>query len=326
MRLASHTLQASALSLLASVSILTLSACGFDDRDVAGNGTGNTPTSHVPVFCMSQHSMQLINGLATSKYPSTVLLLADKGNYQYEACTGIFVGHNVLLTASHCLAADSSGNLVENGGISYVPGYNITNAAESWGSRIQAKKALINAQAKSLLSSKSSILLSQSVYDLGILIFADNTAPATSPVLARGAKEGEEVLVLGYGQTSSDPSDVSTQLARRYGYNTAIVTSPLPENIAMPAGLIAVKGRSTTDFTAADNCTVSHDSQTAYGDSGGPLLVGGQVAGITTNGIITPTSKTNLGFFVDLNSDATKALIKDASQAGAKFDTPTTNP
>ena len=264
------------------------------------------------MFCLN--SANLVNGLATTKFPSVVALLRPEGNF-YTICTGTFVSHNTLVTAAHCI--DES----ESGGMFYVPGHYIKDIDKSWGEKVTPIKAFHATQAKTYTNGSQSILLSDSIYDLAILLFPENTAPSTSPLLNRTVVEDETVTVVGFGKSSTTNPSISSPLVRRYGQNKAVQN---PEDIfpdyVLPDGLVGTIGRSETDLSAVNSCQLSTDSQAATGDSGGPLFFEDRIAATTSVGQTNAAQRKDLAVYVDLNSAASKALMEKATAEGATFE------
>lgn len=284
-----------------------LLSCG-DNKTTRNSNNVDTSIAE-PIFCLN-----LVNGLATTKYPSVVALMRQEGNL-YSLCSGTFVSDNTLLTAAHCV--DDS----ENGGIFYVPGHYIKYANKDWEQRIAPLKSIHHEGAVLYSEGSQSILLSDSVIDLAILIFPNDTAPSTSPLLKRTLEENEDVTVVGFGKTSTTTPNIGSPIVRRYGQNSAVLDpTETFKQYALLEGLVATIGPSETDFSAVNSCTLSSDTQAAEGDSGGPLFSEDHIAAITSMGHTDVESKQDIAIFVDLNSTESKSLLLRAKEEGSSLE------
>ena len=286
---------------------LFFSSCG-DEKNTRANDNATTSPDD-PIFCLN-----LVNGLATTKFPSVVAIMRQEGNL-YSLCSGTFISHNTLVTAAHCIDDSTMG------GVFYIPGHYIKYINNEWEQRVTPLKALHNENAILYSGGSQSIQMSDSVVDLAILIFPDNTAPATTPLLGRTLTEGESVTVIGYGKTSTTNPDLNTPVVRRYGQNEAILEpSGIFKQYVLKEGLVATIGRSETDTSSVKSCSLSTDSQAAEGDSGGPLFSDDSIAAITSMGHTDTNAQKDIAIFVDLNSEESKSLLSTAKDEGATID------
>ncbi len=244
-----------------------------------GSGAEN-PTSDVKVT----------NGreVRESEYAATVLLVMETPEGQ-GICTGTFVNDSQLITAGHC---------VEGLDFADPAMYYVTQSGSSY-------KAI--AKARSIRKNPSySIDLGVSPYDVSVVDFAPNTAPATVAIASTSPRSGDTFTIVGYGNNenflSGGELSGSGAGVKRAGSNRISSVSGGFINF------VGVPGRRSG--TSAGQLVSS-----GSGDSGGPLYVNGRLAGITSGGGLRPArdgSYAAVSFYVDLNNSSQRSFLQGA--------------
>ncbi|SMF28436.1 trypsin-like serine protease [Pseudobacteriovorax antillogorgiicola] len=233
--------------------------------------------------------VKVANGIEIPEttFPSVVLLYDQAGSI----CTGTFITEEIVLTAAHC---SMSGDVnTRTGEVDLTLGIiEIEDAAEG--------KAKLVAQSTKIYRNPLWDSNGRNVnrYDLGVVYFPKGTARAVSDLTAGSARSGDEFTIVGYGlNQTNDLQDGSSAGIKRIGYNTVSSVS---------GGFIQFTGQ--TETTNGDGS----DASSSSGDSGGPLFIDGELAGVTSGGgnsfgrarslyidIHSSTSKDFLGQFVN---------------------------
>lgn len=287
------------------LTIAFLVACRNDGRQTSEVSSVAASADQSTCGANSQ-SLSLINGETTTQFRSVVLLGAIKKvgeNFKRTTCTGTFVGHNVILTAAHCVDGTTKG------GLFYIPGDNfstINDFMSSYGKGIEPKAVLFAGKFGDALDPNKA---EERRKDMALLIMPDNSAPAVTPIIDHPPAESQPVTLVGFGATSIDHPDASVALTKRYGYNRLRLSYP-----GITGGGLFINGRSQN---SGDN-QASSDTMSAPGDSGGPMFVDGAVAGITTGGFIEANNTSKAAaVYLDLNNNESKMLIQKGIQQGA---------
>lgn len=172
--------------------------------------------------------LRIVNGMEVSEetHPAVFWL----GN-----CTGTFVSDNTLLTAAHCIGTSNTVRIKRR-----------TNATS-----LQVK-----------IHPKTQTTGRLGNYDIAVVVFPDNTAPATIPLKVTRVKAGDQALFVGYGMNSSRGGSG----VKRAGRNV----------VEKVRNATIISSRSTSSPGSGEDVSV------APGDSGGPLFIDGAIAGITS--------------------------------------------
>jgi V8-like Glu-specific endopeptidase len=257
-------------------------------------------------------ALDIVNGATTTRYPAVVLLLDyDASTRLLSLCTGTFIGHNALLTASHCVT--ESGKRMR-----YVKG-------TSFAADFDAATAYANGVAPLQVLNPSKVggefvKAGDTETDLALLVFPDHTAPATLPLATRRPSSGDAVTLVGFGRaTQADNGGRAEAIYKRIGDNTYHATKELEEELP---GLITL-------FGPGDQATGGkHKSLTGEGDSGGPLLLDDTVVGVTSSGgpvtgpfVQDANGEKGLTMYASAVSPFAKDLVAKAKSAGAAFQT-----
>ena len=236
--------------LLASVAI----GCGSTSE----TGQGQSTSASSPATKASANAcFGVVNGVLTNAHPAIVLLTVPGG-----VCTGTFIRHNAVLTASHCVDASP------NGGVSFLPGAKYSYSQLSRALASEATEA-IRAYHSGPLANDGTTIASGAT-DLAVLIFPKNTAPASLPLRRKLPVSGEKLTLVGFGLsklTSYGESDGTNTIQKRQGLNEAIIY-PGQEGLFFRGYADTQQGCSGEDALAAS------------GDSGGPVIIEDEVAGV----------------------------------------------
>jgi len=210
----------------------------------------------------------VLNGTAAPGENQVFLLDLRYDNGNAGICSAVLISPRVLLTAAHC--ADPA---FESGATSMTikatnkPDDSMLMMSDMIPVTMSARHPMWNAGSPN------------SDYDLALLLLmtAPTNATPAARVSALGNPVGQQLKIVGYGRSSSDPATSGTR-------------------------------RSTTlPVTAATSATLSYGDGTygiCLGDSGGPSFIGANVAGIHSRG-----SGSTCGNGVDIRVDAFASFI-----------------
>lgn len=234
----------------------------------------------------SSSDVKVTNGreVQEGEFDSVVLLVDQKAG---SICTGTLIRPTVVLTAAHCSmtgSIDSEGNV--RGELSVVKVRDFAKKEVeliATSSRI-VRNPLWDANGKNV-----------NKFDLG-LVFFDKPLPfEVSELASRPAQVGDNVEIVGYGlNQSGNIFDSSSAGVKRFGTNRV-------QNLN--DGFIQFSGANKTTTANGTNSSASS------GDSGGPLFIKGQVAGVTSGGGWGGFGKT-VSLYINLWSPESQAFLK----------------
>ncbi|MFW7379972.1 MAG: trypsin-like serine protease [Oligoflexus sp.] len=222
------------------------------------------------------NGMEIPNG----EFPSVVLLYDAAAG---SICTGTFVTETIVLTAAHC---SMSGRVDSDGNVDMTMSIiEITDAAN--------KEAEVVGTSTKVVRNPQWDRNGKNVnrYDLGLVYFERGVARAVSEIASKPARSGDQFTIVGFGLSSNDQS---TAGIKRMGENRVS---------SMSGGFIQFTGKSGT--TNGDGT----DSSAGSGDSGGPLFINGELAGVTSGGGWGGFGRTR-SLYVDVHSDTSKEFLK----------------
>lgn len=238
---------------------------------------------------------KVTNGIQAkaTDFPSVVLLVTM--NAQGESiCTGTFVNDSQVVTAGHCV----EGLTVKNPLIFFVKDGNDRSA--------QPIRAL-----SFVRSEKYNINEGVGPLDISVINFPAGSAPAVTPIIEASPKAGDDFTIVGFGNNenyvdaSGMPSGSGAGVKRSGTNKIADVADGMIGFVGVPG---AVEGLEQGQIVSSGS-----------GDSGGPLFVGGKLAGVTSGGGFAPVDDGNGGqalaavsFYVDLNSSLSSSLLAGA--------------
>ncbi len=217
----------------------------------------------------------IYNGTPTADFPAVVGLAITNRNGTGSICTGTLIAPSAVLTAAHCLAFDPVRVVAV-----VFPG--------------EATRA--DYVASALLPHPRFSLARFAVADIAIVRLASPVADvAPVPLARRSPRPGTTGAIVGFGEDGSGRvglKQVGTVRLRR-----------CPHVVRTGSGKVRL---------AKSLCWRPGDqlSDTCSGDSGGPLLVNGAVAGVTSGGIGASACPGQLSF--DTNVARYRAWIAGA--------------
>jgi len=249
--------------------------------------------------------LQLVNGLATKDYPAVVRLMSRRDG-AVGICTGTFISPTAVLTAAHCI--DSSAN----GGLYLVGDERIAFTGDPLANAISATRAFTNGATGSTGDPNDPASVS---LDTAILLFPKGIAKTYMGISDKKSPIGTKVTSVGYGLTNyfDETPPPNYDATKHYGL-TAVIGDDESTNIYVG------------DFTAeASEMELGARVVESSGDSGGPLIADGMLIGTLSVGgarVNENNEKSYYSEFVDMNSAATRALIKEANAGGAAIPEP----
>ena len=232
----------------------------------------------------SGSDIKVANGtvIPETSYPSVVLLYDQAGSI----CTGTFITDEIVLTAAHCTM---SGKVDSQGNVDLTLGIIEIEDAEENKAKLVAKSTRI---VRNPLWDRNGRNVNR--YDLGVVYFPEGTARAVSRITDYPARQGDDFTIVGYGLNQTlDMNDGSSAGVKRVGYNSVSSVS---------GGFIQFYGQTKT--TSGDGSNASSGS----GDSGGPLFIDGEIAGVTSGGGNSWGQARSL--YVDVHSSTSRDFLE----------------
>lgn len=238
--------------------------------------------------------------ISESTYPSVVLIVTVTAEGQ-GLCTGTFVNDAQMISAGHCVEGldpdlePSADPAKKDFGL-----YAVAMGEDG--------QYFVKAQAVSFKRHPNyNIRLGVSAYDVSVIDFPADSAPAVSSVANRTPSAGQTLTIVGYGNNVNGFDNFGQQTGSGAG-TKRVGTNRVG---AVSEGFINFNGLPEADGVTTEGTLVSSGS----GDSGGPLFVDGKLAGITSGGGLRrdgrggylATSK-----YVDINSVYVKSFVTKA--------------
>jgi hypothetical protein len=247
---------------LACLLLLLLAAVACNAAPENSASTSNQspapPTPGVGTGDRNEETCLIDNGVQTpaKNMPAVVLVTTNS-----ESCTGTFVGTNAVLTASHCLdSAQVNGGPGANG-LSVVIG----------GQPIAVSKAFY--------PSKAGTRPPPIPDDLAILVLPGAVAPGVAKITTTPLQVGDQFTIAGFGALTADDQAGATN-------SNQLLYTGTNQVLALADDLIYSYGESGT----ANQSQAGQNAVASFGDSGGPLFVGDDLAGVESWGSPTLTA------------------------------------
>lgn len=252
---------------------------------------GLTACGQSPV---SDSAVKVTNGIAIQDkvYPSTILLVSVTAEGE-AICTGTFVNDSQVVTAGHCVQGLSETSP------------QIFYATETNGN-MQALAQAVSFSRNPDYSFADGV----NEFDVSVINFPANTAPAFSPIADATPNVGDQFVIVGYGNNanfiSAGTLDGQGAGVKRAGTNFIS---------ANDNGMLSFAGLTGTETTPVDGVAAGQYVSSGAGDSGGPLFVNDKLAGVTSGGGLSHTQEGTdvaISRYVDLNSASSRAFLAKA--------------
>jgi hypothetical protein len=228
--------------------------------------------------CKSTKSgVKVVNGkeIVSSKFPSVVLI-----NY---GCSSTFIAPDLLITAAHCVKGQGPADMM-----------GIVAAS----SKVTSDE-IDNPIASSFSLANPLDLLATS-FDLALIQFPSALSENISKIREQGASPGDEIEIVGFGQNNPDMNFGFGK--KRWGSNVLVTVA---------GGTLQFVGAMKDD---SDSSSRGENVSNAPGDSGGPLFIKGELAGITSGSLKETDHRRSV--YVDLNSPDSKRFLLYAQRMG----------
>jgi V8-like Glu-specific endopeptidase len=290
---------------LIAFTLVTLNSCGkklFKE-------TGSTTECNTIIADdgTNEEQLNLVNGVQTTEHPAVGLIIQRISSTSVESCTGTFVSSSAMVTAAHCIGSTPNGN------ISFYPG-----AQPNWQKPdpkpIAATKVFHLGKTKEDFD-KLGPNPEPVLEDIAIILFPEGTAPAALGLTTKRPPVDQTVTLVGFGSThkvgSSNLNDYV--IARRAGTNKIKLFPDYPE---YNPGQIMIGFITELQSTNAKGSL----AVASNGDSGGPMISDGLLAGVSsTSAIADPAPGILFSSYTSVNSPEAVRLFAAAKAGGANI-------
>jgi|GEM_PF-2130094 len=227
--------------------------------------------------------------MADTDKPAIVQISADLGGGSAASCTATWVSHNTIITAAHCL---------------WDQGRKLSNVKVSRGAGAGAKAVKVLTHPKYVDAQSVPI----DNYDVGVLIFPDNSSTESIPVAQAAPQGGDPIMIVGFGKY--DHSNGSSGGKKRFGNNKITDVDR--------QGRLNFEG-SARPTTGGDDGT-GESSVNSQGDSGGPMLFKERIIGVSSSVDSRLTAGGKLrGHYENLRHAPIEAWLIETTKGGANI-------
>ena len=215
----------------------------------------------------SSSQIKVTNGVsAEGEFPSVVMLHISSTDNSASICTGTFVNSSQIVTAAHCIYDN-----LQDGGKAIKSVAFVKRNGDGSNSRIYATGRIYRPEYTHQEQAVNG-------RDVAVITFPANSAPAITPLYKKTPVIGTVFTIVGYGLNDYHYSADGTQIGtgsgtKRKGQNEVRSVSS--------DGLISFYGVSSA---TAVNFEAGLNVASGSGDSGGPLLINGSLAAVTSGG------------------------------------------
>ena len=236
--------------------------------------------------------LKVTNGvqITNHEFPSVVLLMLEGRNI----CTGTFVNDSQIVTAAHCVYGLNTNN----------PDIKIVEPLQSGGrTRYIEKARALNFVKNPNYRMRDNNGVNHS--DLAIINFPMGTSDHDRSIAAIPPEVDQEITIVGYGNNQNFIDQNGQQSGKGAG------TKRVGTNFVrmLDDGMIVFLGLTE----AIGDVERGEFSASGSGDSGGPLFVDGQLAGVTSGGGVARTEsgqEISVSKYVDLNSEESQDFLR----------------
>jgi secreted trypsin-like serine protease len=243
---------------------------------------------------------KVTNGLqaTANEYPSVVLLHFSTGGYNSSICTGTFVNDAQVVTAAHCVY-----DLLKAG--RSASSMTFSKVSSTGTTRVAATKLQYH-PGYTVVPGKLSN------HDLAVVTFPRYSAPATTKFYPNTPYVGQKFTIVGFG-VNDYKYDASGQ---QYGTGSGIKRKGQNEISRVSNGFIQFEG---VHKASDPKVALGQDSASGSGDSGGPLLISGALAGVTSGGGLGQARDASgnlvtvkVSNYVDVNESSNQDFLESA--------------
>jgi hypothetical protein len=218
-----------------------------------------------------------------------------------------------MLTAAHCI--DSS----KNGGIYFVPG-DAPDLTKSNFKRIKASSAFH--LGLTFDDFDDEVAVEDRVNDIAVIVFPAETAPAVTGIAPTRPALLQRVTMVGYGATQLVDEDIENVIPRKREGSNVVRRSTGNgfSDLLVEVGFVSAE-------QSADGARDGSTAMASKGDSGGPILVDGAIAGIASRAGAGGSSPTlYFASYASPLSQEAQSLFSRARKAGAVIPKPGESP
>lgn len=243
----------------------------------------------------NQSDLDVANGvrITEGEFPATIRLAVKFSGSRGSAtqtCTATFINHRQAITAAHCTVPVNG----QAPTLQYV-----THGGANGGMEV------VMATAQSAHVHQHFTMDGPHIYDLAILNFPDNTAPAVAAIAVDPPAEARAgVTIVGYGV-----NHITIQGQSHSGTGAGFKRKGFNQISRRGDGIYEVVG-----VSKPGKATLGQQSVSGPGDSGGALYYQNQLIGIVESGSTVQVVKI-LGRFVDLTTATSKEFLQRFAEA-----------